>query len=430
MSRQRSSVVAGAAVTLVATLISIYIVSQFLRNSVGVIAPNLAGDLGLSPADLGLLSSVFFFTFAAVQIPLGMALDRFGPRLCLLVGAAVTVVGALVFAVAPNAGVLILGRGLLGLGTAGALVGPLAIYARRFAPDRFATLTGLHIGLGTVGTLVATAPLAFSAAQIGWRNSFVVVAAFTALIGLLLAAVVRDGGPPASDRGENWRMAWRESVSGMVAVTRTPSVGRLFAMHLVLYSPFALVVGLWGGPYLAHVYGYSLEDRGSMLLIPAVGQIVGLIAWGPMDRVLGSHKLPVLIGAGGTAAALGWLAAVGAPSAPVLMLWLAVFGFVSAFGPVLIAHGKALFVPHQVGRGLTLLNMGSMGGAFLVQAVSGFVIDWFPATAQGGYALSAYRLVFTLQAGFIVLMCLAYWGSRDPMQGPSAKRGAGALPGR
>ena len=97
--------ISGAAITLVATLVSIYIVSQFLRNSIGVIAPNLASDLNLSPAQIGLLSSVFFLAFAAVQIPLGMALDRFGPRICLVVGAAITVIGALVFACAASPGV-------------------------------------------------------------------------------------------------------------------------------------------------------------------------------------------------------------------------------------------------------------------------------------------------------------------------------------
>jgi len=105
--------ISGAAITLVATLVSIYIVSQFLRNSIGVIAPNLAADLGLSPAEIGLLSSIFFLAFAAVQIPLGMALDRFGPRICLVVGAAITVIGAVVFACAASPGVLIFGRALL-----------------------------------------------------------------------------------------------------------------------------------------------------------------------------------------------------------------------------------------------------------------------------------------------------------------------------
>ena len=94
------------------------------------------------------------------------------------------------------------------------------------------------------------------------------------------------------------------------------------------------------------------------------------------------------------------------------------FGLVSAFGPVLIAHGRALFSLHQVGRGLTVLNMGSMGGVFLSQAVSGFVIEWFPVAADGAYSLSAYRAVFGLQAIFILLVSLVYFQASDPMQKP------------
>jgi MFS family permease len=415
MSIQTASrtALSGAAVALVATLVAIYIVSQFLRNSIGVIAPNLAGELGLSAAEIGLLSSTFFFTFAAVQIPVGMALDRFGPRLCLVVGAAVTVVGALVFAAATSPGVLILGRGLLGLGTSGALVASLAVYARRFAPDRFATLTGLQVGLGTIGTLLATAPLAFSTAAIGWRASFLGVAGFTLVVGLVIAVVVREAHAPHQDRPESWC----ESLSGIVAVIRTPSVGRLFVMNMVMYSTFALIAGLWGGPYLSHIYAYGLEERGNVLLIPVLGQIVGAMLWGPTDRLLASHKVPVLIGAGLTAALLGGLAIVGTLPTVALVVWFAAFGLASAYFPVLIAHGKALFPPHQVGRGLTLLNMGSMGGTFLVQALSGLVIELFPTGPYGVYALDAYRTVFALQAGFILLALLVYFGSRDPMDG-------------
>jgi MFS family permease len=403
----------GAAVTLVATLISIYIVSQFLRNSIGVIAPNLAAELALSPAEVGLLSSMYFFIFAAVQIPVGMALDRFGPRLCLVVGAAITVAGTIVFASATSPGVLILGRSMLGLGTAGFLVASLAVYAGRFPPDRFATLTGMQIGIGTIGTLVATAPLAFSTATIGWRNSFLVVGAFTFVVALLIAVVLRDDEPAAGSARENWR----ESLSGILAVMRTPSVGRLFAMNLVVYSSFGLVVGLWGGPYLAHIYGYGLEERGNFLLIPVLTQIVGSILWGPLDRLAGGHKLPVLVGAGATAGALFYLALAGTLTPLMLVVWFAAFGFVAAFGPLLIAHGKALFPPHQVARGLTVLNMGSMGGTFLVQTVSGFVIELFPTANSGGYVLDAYRWVFGLQATLILLGCLAYLGSFDPAQG-------------
>jgi MFS family permease len=402
----------AAAITLIATLIAIYIVSQFLRNSIGVIAPDLAMELGLSAAEIGLLSSAYFLTFAAVQIPLGMALDRFGPRACLVVGAAITVIGTVVFATASSPAVAILGRALLGLGTAGSLVSSLAVYARRFPPDRFATLTGLQVGIGTIGTLFATAPLAFSTATIGWRNSFLVVAGFTLVAGLLIAVVVRDDARETPGRSETLR----ESLAGILAVMRTPSVGRLFVLNLVSYSTFALLVGLWGGPYLTHVYGYSLEERGGLLLLPVLTQIVGSVLWGPMDRVMGSHRRPVLIGALAMAAAIGSLAVAGKLGPAMLIAWLAAFGFLAAYGPVLIAHGKALFPPHQVGRGLTVLNMGSMGGTFLAQAISGFVIGLFSTAPDGAYALAAYRLVFGLQAVFILLGCLVYFGSRDPLE--------------
>jgi hypothetical protein len=89
---------------------------------------------------------------------------------------------------------------------------------------------------------------------------------------------------------------------------------------------------------------------------------------------------------------------------------------VSAFGPLAIGHAKSLCAPDQVGRGLTVFNMGTMGGTFLTQAISGFVIELFPATADGSYELAAYRAVFALQAGLIVLVCLVYFGARDPLK--------------
>jgi predicted MFS family arabinose efflux permease len=402
---------AATTVVLVCTLLSIYIVSQFLRNSVGVIAPNLAAELGLSPAEIGTLSSAFFLAFAAVQLPLGMALDRFGPRRCLVVCAGITVVGAVLFASAPSPGVLILARALLGLGASASLMAPLAIYARRFPADRFATLAGLQVGLGTTGTLIATAPLAFSTATIGWRASFLLVAAVTALIALVLAVVVKDDDTaPAHGRRETFG----ESLAGVIEVFRIPSIGRLFVMNMVVYSSFAMLVGLWGGPYLTHVYGFSLEQRGSFLLVLVLAQIVGSLLWGPTDRLAGGYKLPVLLGAGTTAAALAYLAAVGTLGRAALVTWLAVFGLLSAYGVVLIAHGKALFPSHLVGRGLALLNMASMGGVFLVQIVSGFVIELFPTAPDGAYALAAYRWVFGLQATIIVLALLAYLSVREP----------------
>jgi MFS family permease len=412
-SERSRSVAVPRAVSLVGALIAIYMISQFLRNSIGVIAPDLARELDLSAVEIGLLSSSFFFAFAAVQLPLGIAIDRFGPKACLLVCAAIAVLGAVVFATATSPTGLIVARVLLGVGACSSFMAPLAIYARRFPPERFATLTGLQLGLGSIGTLFATAPLAFAAATIGWRGTFLAVAVITLVTAAFVWLVVTDRSETAS--GPAHQESLRDSVAGIIEVFRTPSVGRLFILHLTGYASFTLVVGLWGGPYLAHVYGYGLQARGDLLFVAAMAQILGSLIWGPMDRVFGSHKVPVMLGAGLSGAALMVLAVAGTLAPTMLFVWFAAFGFVCAYSPVMVAHGKSLFPPHLVGRGMTVLNVGTIGGVFLAQTLSGVVIELFPA--QGGaYPLAAYQAVFGIQAAFMLLSCVAYAGARDPMR--------------
>jgi len=259
--------------------------------------------------------------------------------------------------------------------------------------------------------LLATAPLAFAAAAIGWRASFCVVAAVMAAAGLLVALLVGSSPQPAHARHQTIR----ESIAGIREVFRIPSVGRLFLMQMATYSSFVIFVGLWGGPYLAHVYGYGLTARGSLLLVPAMAQVLGLTAYGWADRVLGSYRAPVAIGALTTAGFLFVLAMAGTLPRPWLLLWLVGFGAFAGFTPVVIAHGKSLFPPRLVGRGMTLLNMGSMGGVFVTQTVSGLAIDLF-ASRDGVYPLDAYRLVFALQAAFLVVAVIVYLTARDPLR--------------
>jgi MFS family permease len=285
----------------------------------------------------------------------------------------------------------------------------LALYARRFAADRFATFAGWQMGMGSIGTLLATAPLALSAAAVGWRATFVGMAIVMGIALVLVALVVREDGDTgaASVRQESF---W-QSLAGIRAACATDSVGLLFLAHMTAYSSFVLIAGLWGGPYLSHVYGLGSTERGTLL--PAITQVVGMVIWGRADRLFGSYKAPVLIGAGTTCALLWFLALAGQRPLPALIATLAVFGFFAGYTPLVVAHGKSLFPPHLVGRGMTLLNMGSMGGVFVSQTVTGWAIDLFPAEA-GVYPLASYRLVFALQAACLLATCIAYLWARDP----------------
>ena len=392
-------------VTLVGALAAIYLVSQFLRNSVGVIAPDLASEIGLSAGEIGLLSSAFFFAFAAAQLPLGVAIDRYGPKCCMLVCAAIAFLGTLQFATATTPAGLITARVLMGLGSSCYLMAPLALYARRFPPERFTALAGIQLAIGTIGTLFVTAPLAWASATIGWRATFVVVAGLMVACAVWVAVCVREDGKDRVHPGS--AETARETLNGMLEVVRMRAFLPLFLMQAVTYSSYVLIIGLWGGPFLTHVYGYGLTTRGELLMLPAISHIVGVVVWGHAQRIVGAYKALVLSGALATAAALGVLAAAGRLEPVPLVVWLALFGFLPAYIPVLIGHGRSLLPPHLIGRGMTLLNIGTMGGTFVVQLVSGALIDLFPAQ-NGVYPLDAYRLVFAVQALGILAACAAY----------------------
>jgi MFS family permease len=398
----------GGVAVLIAALIAIYSISQFLRNSIAVIANDLARELDLSATEVGLLSSAFFLTFAAAQIPVGIAIDRYGPKRTMLASAAICVAGTGLFAYAESSVTLIGARALMGLGCSSLFMAPLTIYARRFPPERFAFLTSLQLGIGSAGTLIATAPLAAAAASAGWRVSFAAVAAVTAVFTVMVMALVPDD----TTRRER-RETWGETFAGVAAATRRPSFWRVFLAHGTSYASFATIIGLWAGPWLTDVHGADLRMRGRLLLIGAVAQMLGVFAWGYADRFFRSYKRSVLLAASLSAALLAAAAVL-----PLTLfgaaVWLALFGFTVAYGPIVTSHGKSLFPPELTGRGITLMNMSTMGGVFLVQSGTGALVDLVGRNPAGGYSAASYKAVFLVMAAGLAASLIPYARAMDP----------------
>lgn len=395
------------AVFLIASLVAIYAVSQFLRNSVGVIANDLARELSLSATQTGFLSSAFFFTFAVVQVPIGILIDRYGPKRVMLTTAVIAVMGSVLFALAPSASMLIAARALMGLGCSTFFMAPLVIYARRFPPQRFAALTSIQMGGANLGTLAATAPLAASAAVIGWRGSFLAVAAITVVLALVIVfAVPKDTG---SAKG---RESWAEAFRGVAEAVKVPSFRSVFFMHLTTYSCFVSIVGLWGGPWLTDVHGADLVTRGRILFLGAGAQICGMFLWGAMDRFWGSYKRPVLIGGSSAVVMMAILVFVPLDLA-LVPVWFVFFGLSVSCTPILTSHGKSLFPSHLTGRGITLMNIGTMGGAFLSQSVTGVLIDLMGRSEIGSYSAEGYRFVFAALGSWLLLSLLFYFKAID-----------------
>ena len=385
---------------LVAILCLVYTVSQFLRSSTGVIAPNLTADLGLHPEELGILSGAFFLSFALMQIPVGILLDRYGARLTMIGSVGVAVLGCLVFAMAEGRTGLTVARILMGIGCSVMLMGPLMIYRRWFPADRFAALTGMQISVGTLGALMATAPLAFAAEAIGWRASFVLAAVVTGVLAVVMGFIVRDApaGHPASDAP---RETLGQSLMGLGEVIRHPAVPPLFVMISTGYAVFAAVQTLWASPYLADVHGLDLTARGNVLLLLTAGQVVGLLVWGYAERVFGSIKKPIMAGAALSAAILVLLAALDAPPLWLVTALFVIFGLNAGYTPLLLAHGRLIFPDRLAGRGITILNFGNMAGVFVLSALSGVLIGQL-LRMDFGFDVT-YRAAF----GFLALVLVA-----------------------
>lgn len=386
---------------LVAVLCGAYMISQFLRSSTGVIAPELSRDLQLAPGALGMLSGAFFFSFALAQIPVGLMLDRYGARNSMAVLMVFAIVGCVIFARADGLSALGGGRVLMGIGCACLLMGPLMIYTRWFPADRFATLSGIQIAAGTLGVLLATTPLAAISEWIGWRGAFWGLALITAFMAALVLGTVRDV-PAHLPQPRRSRESLGESFRGLGTVLRNPSLPYIFALQFVAYGAMISVLGLWGGPFLNDIYGLDGPGRGNILLLMSVAVAVGMLFWGPLDRRMNSRKRPILLGGAGSATALLLLALLPRSGlVPVTVLFV-VLGFCNGYTAISLAHGRSIFPDALVGRGITLLNMGNMAGAGLLQFVAGLIIGRFvpPGTPA---PVVAYQFVF----GFLALSLIA-----------------------
>ncbi|MCC1482608.1 MFS transporter [Roseibaca sp. Y0-43] len=380
----------------VACLVLGYLLSQFYRAFLAVLAGPLAQDLGVTPDDLALSSGLWFLVFAAAQIPLGAALDAIGPRrtTALMLGIGGTG-GAAIFAMAQSATHIHIAMMALGVGCAPVLMASYFIFARSFAPAVFATLAGAVIGLGSLGNILGAWPLAWASEVYGWRAALWVMAGITALVASVLWVVIPD--PPRATAPEGTKARLRD-------VLRIRALWWMMPLLFVNYAPSAGLRGLWVGPYMTDTYGADANLVGQVTLLMACAMIAGNFAYGPLDRLLGTRKWVILGGNLLGAVALGSLAL-----APGMGLWasaalLAAVGFFGASFPMLMAHGRSFIPAHLTGRGVTLINLFSIGGVGLLQVASGHV------HALGG---GAYGLLFGFFAVLLLAGCAIYLFATD-----------------
>lgn len=401
----------SAAVRLILLLIAVTGVSQFYRASAAVIAPELMADLRIGPETLGLAGSAFFIALGIMQIPVGILFDRIGPRLTVGSLTLASVFGAVLHALADSGAMLVAARTVLGLGSAASFMSVVVLCSRWFPRERLSLTLSWVFSASQVGIFIATTPLAFATSAIGWRWSFVIAALLTAAIAVVFLWQVTDD-PPGRAPAPRSPETFGDILRGLRSVWRTPGLPKILAVHCFIYASMATVLGLWGGPYLRDVHGLDAVARGNVLLAMAAAQVVGILAFGPLDRVFNTRKWIVIAGGAGTVSVLSILALIPEMPLTAAVVLLVLLCAVTSYSLIVVAHGRSLFPDHLAGRGVTTVNIAQVSGSALLPIVTGLIIGAVSGDAEPRPEI-AYRLAFAAIATCLAAGLLVYLTAAD-----------------
>jgi sugar phosphate permease len=363
-----------------------YWLSYLFRVINAVVAPDIMAELGISAATLGFVSSAYFLTFAACQIPLGILLDRYQTRdvaSALLLFAAI---GSLVFALAESSLTLWLGRGLIGIGVSACLMAAFKCYTSWLKREQLPAINGLQLTSGGLGALSATAPIEFALTFTDWRGIFIA----TAILSLMIALLVRILIPRTQARKSSdsiltqLRQTW--------AVVKTPAFYQLAPASMLSQSVFIAVQSLWAGLWLQQVSQLTPANAAAVLFVAAAGMVAGFLLLGfitgRLNRLGVSTPSISFIGMACFTLTLLWIQL--GPDHAGLMVW-GLFGFFGTSGTLMFAGLSQQFPIEISARVSTSLNLGIFLGAFLVQWGMGAVVGLWPSEDGQQYPSSAFR---------------------------------------
>ena len=377
-----------------------YILSQFFRSFLAVLAPSLAADIGMSVDDLALASGLWFLAFSVMQIPVGEALDRIGPKITAVtlffIGAGG---GALLFGMATAPWHVILAMTLIGIGCSPVLMASYFIFSREFPPAVFATLASIMIGVGSLGNLAGSSPLSMLVQAVGWRASMLGLAGTVVLISIGLLWVKNPAKIETQETGS------------FLDLLKLRQLWPIIPLLFVNYAPAAGLRGLWVGPYLVDSFNADTAMVGQATFVMSLAMIVGTFAYGPMDRLFGTRKWVII---GGNGLGLVCLIALCLVANPSYWVAVALFSAVAFFGmsyPLMVAHGKSFAPVHLSGRAVTLMNLFAIGGVGIMQVVTGYIHQ--TALQSGLVGANLYTPLFVFYALLIAIGLAIYLKAQD-----------------
>ncbi len=380
-----------------------YFLSYLFRAVNAVVAPNLVSDVGLTASELGLLTSAYLIAFALFQLPLGLLLDRFGPRRVQTGLLCCSAAGSLIFSVAESALALTLARALIGMGFAGGLMSGFKAVSMWLPPERHAIANASIMSIGGLGILVATVPTEIAVQAVGWRTVFGGLAGITLAVAILIFSVVPDRATAATHG------TFGQQLAGLRAIYRDRLFWRLVPLVAATAGAHVAIQTLWAGPWFRDVAGLDRDGVAIHLMITAAAFLAGTLLGGIVADWLGRRGIGVLqvMSAALCVYFVAQVAVILEWTSMLIPVWIA-FGMTGQLSILAYPWISAYFGTAYAGRAHTATNLLVFGTAFAVQYSIGAVIDLFPTTDAGTYDPRAYRYSFMVILG-VQLLAFAWF---------------------
>lgn len=377
-----------------------YFISYLYRVVNAVIAPDLIADIGVGPSALGLLTATYFIAFASFQLPLGVLLDRFGPRKVEAVLLLFAAFGAFIFARAESLAGLVVGRGFIGFGVSACLMAAFKGYALWFPREKWAMVNGFQMAAGGLGALAATAPVEAALQFTNWRGVFMGLALVTLLTAVAVFSIVPEKKIEAA--GESLHNQLR----GIREIFTSRKFWRTAPLTTMSQAAFLAIQGLWAGPWLSHVAGLERTEVAGLLFWIAVAMIAGFITLGSITEQLNKRGISVATTAvtGMTLFMVVQLLLIFGSTSWYVPVWLA-FGFLGTSGIIAYSALSQSFPVQLSGRVTTAVNLLVFVAAFAGQWAIGGIIDIFTRDATTlspqGFAVGFFLMLLLEFLGFL-----------------------------
>ncbi|WP_416926211.1 MFS transporter [Ottowia sp.] len=389
-----------------------FTLSQAYRTLAAIMGPPVAGELGLSPQQLGLWAAAFHFSFGAMQMVMGVSLDLYGVRRTILVAFPMTVAGALLSSQADSYALLMLGQALIGVGCAPAFLVCTVFISRHFRADRFTALSGLVMSISGLGVLATATPLAWLIEASSWRWGFGVLAVGSLLAWAAIWRLVHEPSPPEDAAHDSTaRPSALQSLRELLGLFALPHTLGLVAYAAVAYAGFITLRGLWLGPLLVERYGFSLVQSGNVALAMTLASMASPAIFGRLDPG-GARRIQWLLVLAVVATLM--VGTMGLVRHAWVDISLAVaYGLLSGYGVLQYGYVRDAYPPAMRGRALSLFTMAMFLGISLMQWASGLAASLGPSMGVEPFTAALLTMAAMLLAGAV-----AFWKlPRAPLAG-------------